>query len=159
MKVNIATKRYWARTGPSTIFGFDYDHRNNMSDVEAVARWDYAWKEKLKPAVKAASKVPSAQALTMIPDDKRRNFFDTSQEHREFVLNGETLLVQINTAKNLLTQMWHLREKTKKAVPTRPEVKSAGCYQLAELAALAGIPEEEAAASMGAVFAAMLMGR
>ncbi len=149
MKVNTATKRYWARTGPSPIFGFDWEDRKLLSGPDAEVLFDQVWKSCLEPAVNAGTVVPAGQAKTMIPDDKRRNFFDPAQEHREIRLAGQKLLVQVDTSSDELTQMWNLNPKGEKPAPVVGARRDDPVVGLLELARKMKVPEADLEVALG----------
>jgi hypothetical protein len=176
MKVNNSIKRYWARTGPSSVFGSDWRNRNDFSDNEAEERFDQVWGNNLYPAIQSGKKVSAASAKARIPDDKRRDYFNARQEHREVQLCGTTLLAQIDIKDNRLTQLWHLKEKNEDRthsslppassshspahghalVPSASSARNRGA--LAQLAGRTGLPKAELAAALAAAIAEILLG-
>jgi hypothetical protein len=125
MYVNPSIKRYWARTGPNSVFGNDWSHRQDFTNEEAEERFDDVWSSTLYPAIQSGRKISSVKAKTMIPNDKRMAYFDPCQEHREFRLGDATLIAQIkpgnnSLTQNSLTQMWHMNDKGSNASGVSP---------------------------------------
>ncbi|MCB1204773.1 MAG: hypothetical protein KDN18_10985 [Verrucomicrobiae bacterium] len=176
MKVSKSIKRYWARTGPNSVFGHDWKDRRNFSDYDAEARFNLVWKDTLRGAIRAAQKISAADANAKIPADGRQDYFDASQEHREFQLCGTTLLAQIDIGKNCLTQLWHLNEKAESREGSNPssfpstDIPVTTCgpapstpvtgrgEALAWLADRTGLPKAELAAVFAAALAETLVG-
>lgn len=164
MHINDSTKRYWARTGPNQIFGSDWQERKDMTDQRAERRFDQVWQDELEPAILAGKKISASRAQAMVPQDGRSKYFDSSQEHRECQLYGSTLLVQIDTVTDTLTQLWHLNKKAPTSAPsTRPSrtrptaIDNTGSDFLETLAFLTGISEEQVADEIRKIVASGLV--
>jgi hypothetical protein len=177
MKVNNSIKRYWARTGPKSVFGSDWVDREDLSDADAEQRFDQVWASDLYPAIQSGRRVSTADAQAKVPNDGRQKYFDARQEHREFQLCGTTLLAQIDLRDNRLTQMWHLKDKgegrvysptstvssahTPKPAHANASVTSTPSARkgdaLAQLASRTGLPKVELAALIATALAEILM--
>lgn len=168
MKINNSIKRYWARTGPNSVFGSDWSDRADFSDTEAEQRFNQVWASDLYPAIQSGKRISAVVAKAKIPDDRRQDYFDAHQEHREFQLGGTTLLAQIDIKDNRLTQMWHLNNKGGTRVhsssPVAPPTDfpaatdESGGDRLTDLANRTGLPREELAEALAGVLTCIILG-
>ena len=168
MKVNKSTKRYWARTGPNSVFGSDWTDRDDMSDAEAEHRFDKVWASDLHPAIQSGKTISAVVAAAKIPRDGRRKYFDPNQQHLEVQLGGDTIIAQIDIDGDRLTQMWHLKDKVGTSVHSSPSVApptdfptatdESGADRLTDMANRTGLPREELAEALAGVLTDMILG-
>ena len=168
MNADNSIKRYWARTGPNSVFGSDWSDREDFSDTEAEQRFDQVWASDLCPAIQSGKKISPTDAKAKIPDDRRQKYFDPRQQHREFQLGGSSLLAQIDFKNNRLTQMWHLNNKGGTRVHSSPSsapptdipaaTDESGGDRLTDLANRTGLPREELAEALAGVLTGIILG-
>lgn len=115
MKAEKNVKLYWARHGAKEIFGSDWEDRLEMSDEALAARFDDVWTKRIEPALAQGQLLSPSEALKLIPNDKRRDFFRPEQEHWKIRLCGHELLVQVDPISQRATQLWHFHAKKSKA--------------------------------------------
>lgn len=112
MKVNDNIKEYWAKSGPKEVFGYDWHERKEMSKEESIARFDEKWPQCIEPALANGRVLDVEEALSLLPDDARRQYFRKDQEHIEVLVCGEKLIIQIDRSIPAVSQLWHLRPRT-----------------------------------------------
>lgn len=108
---NTPQKIHLARRGYNPLFGKDVDVRENMTNEEALRRFESIWQRELKGAVVGAERCDPENALTKL-NIREKEFFDETQEHREFICKDGLFVAQLKTlAQNSyeLTQLWFIR--------------------------------------------------
>lgn len=131
-----------------------------MDDIEARQLFDRCWRSDIEPAVFIAGRIHSDEARRMIPNDGRMNYFDEDKEHRVITLAGNTILVEVDTYADEVTQMWHLKAKSggddssNRYQSERSERRGG---RLSELAQRAGMTEGELSHEINAIVAEMLL--
>lgn len=98
-----------AKAGPNKLFG-DYDKRQSMEAAELTSVFDRRWNSDLKLAVEGAEICDAQEAKRRLADSQI-TYFDPTQEHRTFRLQGMELVAQVQQAKgkSLLTQLWRVK--------------------------------------------------
>lgn len=98
-----------ARYAYNPVFGEDVDVRENMSDADALARFEDVWMSGLAEMVVQTKPSDSSDEALKILSDKEKEFFKRDQQHRVFRYKGGLFVAQLlksNNDKPEVTQLW-----------------------------------------------------
>src|SRR6266540_3389674 len=91
IQIDDETKARIAKYGPSKLFG-DFSERQELGENELTRRFDEVWKKGLGTSIQQAepSRV-SKKSLGMQLTLRESQYFEDSQEHRQFTLDNPRL--------------------------------------------------------------------
>lgn len=98
-----------ARYAYNPVFGEDVDVRENMSDADALARFEAVWTAGLAEKVTQTKPSDSPDEAFKILSDKEKEFFKRDQQHRVFRHKGGLFVAQLlrsSDARLEVTQLW-----------------------------------------------------
>lgn len=103
---NDAMKVLIAKKGPTKVFGEDVDHREQLSDPEAVTWFDERWEGLIVPALAHGKPCSLESVREKVPYYSQR-FIRDDLDHKEFRLHGCHFICQF-TAPNECDQLWFI---------------------------------------------------
>ncbi len=123
IQIDDETKARIAKYGPSKLFG-DFSERQELGENELTRRFDEVWKKGLGTSIQQAepSRV-SKKSLEMQLTLRESQYFEDSQEHRQFTLDNPRLRflaqLRVDNHKNqgTLTQLWDNSPRRSKLQP------------------------------------------
>jgi hypothetical protein len=102
---NATTKRYLVTKTALEIFGSDFDDRaKKMSETEAEARFDMAWKATIEPVVSNADECDIDLVREHVKG-QGANYIRDEAKHRHFKLNNKFFIAQLVSADEC-DQLW-----------------------------------------------------
>lgn len=107
-----AQKTYFIRPARHHVFGTDFEERDNMTDQEAIARFDKVWSEQLSGVILSGDVISHEDAMGLI-SEKSRTFCSSNQQHRRFRAAGTVFVAQVDTHASPWrnTQLWAVPAK------------------------------------------------
>ncbi len=98
--LNRSRKVSLIRRGRYHLFGTDFEARDDMSDDDAVARYDQVWEARIKQKVIDGDVITAQEAMRLIGEKateyQQRGYFHPEQEHRQFNLENTVFIAQVN---------------------------------------------------------------
>lgn len=105
--VHPSQKLYCIRPGRYHLFGTDFERRDDMTDREAIERFDKIWDEQISGAILYADSVPHDEAQRELSAAQKKHWQQAS-EHRRFRLEGTVFIAQVTNKGDRLVndQLW-----------------------------------------------------